>query len=173
MLLHILVMNTSGTRRDARTFADEPFGSSAYDAKPTTRTSQGSKVRLRNSRLPSCDDGASRLEFSTMKRKASTAAQVRGDIDHGRAGDRAPALDPAAAPLETDAEAGGAPPTVDEIEQERTHTNRLEGDRRPNAVSPARTPDASADQGHHPFLTALALLVLTAAIVVGLILWLG
>lgn len=36
-------------------------------------------------------------------------AQVRGDIDRGRTGDKVKGFDPAAAPLETDAEAGGQP----------------------------------------------------------------
>lgn len=35
-------------------------------------------------------------------------AEVRGDIQHGRTGDKRPGFDPAAAPLETDAEAGAS-----------------------------------------------------------------
>jgi hypothetical protein len=35
------------------------------------------------------------------------AAQIRGDIQKGYAGDKVPGFDPAAAPLETDAEAAG------------------------------------------------------------------
>jgi hypothetical protein len=102
----------------------------------------------------------------------STAAQVRRDIDDGRAGDRAPAWDPAAAPMETDAEAGGAPPSLAEIERERRHTTQLEEGRRPNAVAPERTPDASARQTAHPFLTALVYMAIGAVAVVALVLWL-
>ncbi len=39
----------------------------------------------------------------------ATPAQVRGDIQQGLSGDKKPGFDPAAAPLETDAEAAGAP----------------------------------------------------------------
>lgn len=43
-----------------------------------------------------------------------TSDQLRHDIDSGGTGDKVAASDPAAAPLGTDAEAGGAPPTVAE-----------------------------------------------------------
>ncbi len=36
-------------------------------------------------------------------------ANIRGDIQAGLTGDKKPGFDPAAAPLETDSEAGGAP----------------------------------------------------------------
>ncbi|MGF1621256.1 MAG: hypothetical protein ACFCUR_11645 [Rhodomicrobiaceae bacterium] len=49
-----------------------------------------------------------------MMGKKPTASKLRHDIDHGRAGSKVDAPDPAAAPLGTDAEAGGAPVT-DEI----------------------------------------------------------
>ncbi|OHV81871.1 hypothetical protein [Ensifer sp. LCM 4579] len=38
-------------------------------------------------------------------------AQVRGDVQHGRTGDKTRGFDPSAAPLETDDEAGGVPVT--------------------------------------------------------------
>lgn len=41
------------------------------------------------------------------------AAQLRGQIDQGKTGDKVPALDPAAAPLGTDDEAAGTPVTPD------------------------------------------------------------
>jgi hypothetical protein len=53
----------------------------------------------------------------------STSAQLRRDIDSRRTGDKAPGLDPAAAPLGTDEEAGGFSPSPKEIEEAR----RLEG----------------------------------------------
>jgi hypothetical protein len=43
------------------------------------------------------------------------AAQLRDAIDRGRTGSKVPARDPAAAPLGTDDEAGGAPPTPGEV----------------------------------------------------------
>ena len=41
----------------------------------------------------------------------ATAAQLSADIDSGRTGDKNPALDPSLAPLGTDDEAAGTPPT--------------------------------------------------------------
>ena len=43
-----------------------------------------------------------------------TTDQLRSDIDSGATGEKIGFSDPAAAPLGTDAEAGGAPPTVAE-----------------------------------------------------------
>ncbi len=42
---------------------------------------------------------------------APTADQIRQAIDSGRSGEKVDAVDPAAAPLGTDAEAAGTPPT--------------------------------------------------------------
>jgi hypothetical protein len=46
-----------------------------------------------------------------------TAARLRYEIDRGRGGDKVDGSDPAAAPLGTDDEAGGAPPTPAQIKQ--------------------------------------------------------
>ncbi len=46
--------------------------------------------------------------------QAPTTDQLRDDIDSGRTGDKVAAADPAAAPLGTDAEAGGTTPTAQE-----------------------------------------------------------
>ena len=46
-----------------------------------------------------------------------TADRLRYDIDRGRGGDKVDGRDPAAAPLGTDDEAGGAPPTPAQIKQ--------------------------------------------------------
>jgi hypothetical protein len=40
-----------------------------------------------------------------------TSAQLKGDIDSGRTGDKNPVLDPSLAPLGTDDEAAGTPPS--------------------------------------------------------------
>jgi hypothetical protein len=45
---------------------------------------------------------------------ARPAAAVRGDIQKGRTGDKVAGFDPAAAPLETDAEAAGTPMPVED-----------------------------------------------------------
>jgi hypothetical protein len=47
--------------------------------------------------------------MSTHERPISTTAALRGDIDSGQTGDKISHPDPAAAPLGTDDEAGGAP----------------------------------------------------------------
>jgi hypothetical protein len=44
-------------------------------------------------------------------RGGATAEQLRSDIDHGRMGDKVDVADPAAAPLGTDDEAAGTPPS--------------------------------------------------------------
>ncbi|MBP2234700.1 hypothetical protein J2Z31_001190 [Sinorhizobium kostiense] len=45
------------------------------------------------------------------RRPDPNPAQIRGDVQHGRTGDKTRGFDPAAAPLETDAEAAGTPLT--------------------------------------------------------------
>ncbi|GCA53403.1 hypothetical protein KGO5_05874 [Sinorhizobium sp. KGO-5] len=54
-----------------------------------------------------------------MSKPASNSAQVRGDIQHGRTGDKRRGFDPAAAPLETDDEAGGMPPGSEAVRNAR------------------------------------------------------
>lgn len=57
-----------------------------------------------------------------------TADRLRIDIDRGVTGDKTPGSDPAAAPLGTDAEAAGTPPTRQEIDLEvRSRTVRPHG----------------------------------------------
>jgi hypothetical protein len=74
-----------------------------------------------------------------MPKQKPTAAQLRGDINSGKTGDKTPGFDPAAAPMETDAEAGGAPPSAGEVAQARRLERRgIEGRR--NAASAKKTP---------------------------------
>ena len=49
------------------------------------------------------------------KDRAPTADRLRKDIDRGRSGDKSDYPDPAAAPLGTDAEAGGDPPSEEQL----------------------------------------------------------
>jgi len=51
----------------------------------------------------------------------STADRLRNDIDSGRTGDKVAASDPAAAPLGTDEEAAGTPPSREAVELARRH----------------------------------------------------
>lgn len=53
-----------------------------------------------------------------------TSDRLRQDIDRGRGGDKVDNVDPAAAPLGTDDEAAGKPPTPAEIELAYTHEMR-------------------------------------------------
>ena len=63
----------------------------------------------------------------TRETEASAVDRLRGDIDRGRTGEKAPGLDPAAAPLGTDSEAAGVPPTPQErtVEQQARPTPPL------------------------------------------------
>lgn len=55
----------------------------------------------------------------TAKSNNATAAQIRGDIQAGLTGDKQPGFDPAMAPLETDAEAGGTTLRSADVDNER------------------------------------------------------
>jgi hypothetical protein len=46
-----------------------------------------------------------------------TTAKLKHDIDRGRGGDKVDVIDPAAAPLGTDEEAAGTPPSSDVVTQ--------------------------------------------------------
>jgi hypothetical protein len=54
----------------------------------------------------------------------STVAQLRSDIDSGRTGDKVNAHDPAAAPLGTDEEAAGTPPSPEVVSLSRAQEER-------------------------------------------------
>ncbi len=58
--------------------------------------------------------------MSKLPKTAENPAQVRGDIQHGRTGDKKRGFDPAAAPLETDDEAAGTPLTAEATRDART-----------------------------------------------------
>ena len=53
-----------------------------------------------------------------------TTDQLRDDIDKGRTGEKVAMPDPATAPLGTDAEAGGSPPTAQERKLQAATTPR-------------------------------------------------
>lgn len=87
----------------------------------------------------------------------SASARLKGLIDSGALGDKAPGFDPAAAPLGVDDEAGGARPRPD-IPGERAG-------RASNAVTPELTPDGRAPRAS----AGLAVLVgMFAAAMLGL-----
>ncbi|GJD35010.1 hypothetical protein [Methylobacterium aerolatum] len=53
--------------------------------------------------------------------ESPTVAQLKGDIDSGRTGDKVPHLDVGAAMLGTCEEAGGAPPTPQQVKLARAN----------------------------------------------------
>lgn len=86
--------------------------------------------------------------------QAPTSDQIRNDIDTGATGEKVAMPDPAAAPLGTDAEAAGTPPTA----QQRTLA-RDEAPQRPEGSRRAIPGGA----------IYLALVLLLAAIIVSII----
>ncbi|WP_262297928.1 hypothetical protein [Microvirga sesbaniae] len=51
--------------------------------------------------------------------KGSTTAQLKGDINSGRTGDKNAVFDPGLSSLGTDDEAGGTPPTPEQVDRAR------------------------------------------------------
>ena len=84
-----------------------------------------------------------------------TTEQLRHDIDSGRTGDKIPVGDPAAAPLGTDEEAAGAPPSPGAIAAARAEEGR----------GPSHRPQ-------HGLGAAWVLVIIVLALAAGLILWL-
>ena len=87
-----------------------------------------------------------------------TSAQLKGDIDSGHTGDKNPVFDPGLAPLGTDDEAAGTPPTPFRVRLAR----RLE-----NLRSSRRAPGPKPDSDLILFLSAIGAisLVLLAGVV--------
>lgn len=96
---------------------------------------------------------------SKMREPDMTWSQVRERIDRGETGDKRAVGDPAAAPLGTDAEAGGAPTAGEEI----TRSAAAED------AGPAARAAAQGRTTRRPRRTLLAL-ALAAAAVVGAVL---
>ncbi len=83
--------------------------------------------------------------------KRPTSDRLRDDIDHGAAGDKKGFPDPSAAPLGTDDEAAGTPPTARQREMayqaeidRDAHGPSATGDRRPISARQSEGP------GHRP-----------------------
>ena len=91
-----------------------------------------------------------------------TSAQLKGDIDSGRTGDKVPHVDVGAAPLGTCDEAGGTPPTPQRIRLARL-----------NERAPSETAAAGPMNQRAPWVVpAYAGFILGAAAVLALALWL-
>src|SRR5437763_5930776 len=77
--------------------------------------------------------------------KGATAAQLKDAIDSGRTGDKTPGFDPAAAPLGTDAEAGGAQPSPGLVAEDLAQETARPASGGPaHAASPELTPDGAS-----------------------------
>lgn len=100
---------------------------------------------------------------------ASTTAQLSADINSGRTGDKVAGFDPAAAPLGTDDEAGGHPPTPEQIAMARDQeTSGAASGHKANASEPAMTPDGVVNRfpGAAIWAVGLILLLLAAVVVI-------
>ena len=75
-------------------------------------------------------------------RSGATVAQLKNDIDSGRTGDKTSGFDPAAAPLGTDDEAAGTPPSPEIVAQAR-EAERRPSSKAPNAAEPGLAPDGA------------------------------
>ncbi|WP_306117856.1 MULTISPECIES: hypothetical protein [unclassified Roseitalea] len=95
-----------------------------------------------------------------------TADRLRHDIDTGRTGDKVSYPDPAAAPLGTDAEAAGAPPTPSQVDM----AHRAETRQRPEAVADPGSDRNRREPARKRRYDAIAPVAIIAAIVAVLIL---
>lgn len=93
-------------------------------------------------------------------------AEVRGDIQRGRTGDKRPGFDPAAAPLETDAEAGssGLSPEEATIAAESAAAGKPQS-RSQTYGSALRQEDSPVRPHHHPKRTMIYLVLAGVALV--------
>lgn len=105
-------------------------------------------------------------------RRRANPAQLKGDIDAGREGDKVGGFDPAASPLGTDEEASGVQPAPDlvarDIRQEDTAPTRSAHE---NAASPELQPDGEGVRTPYliPILIGVAAALVLAVIVAVLI----
>jgi hypothetical protein len=86
-----------------------------------------------------------------------TADLLRYEIDRGRGGDKVDASDPAVAPLGTDDEAGGSPPTPAQIKQAYAYE-----------IAPGPSSEHVRDSGVVIYMSVVGVLVA----LVGLAVWL-
>ncbi|TPK93084.1 MULTISPECIES: hypothetical protein [unclassified Mesorhizobium] len=95
-----------------------------------------------------------------MSPNQRTAAESRGEIQAGRTQDKTPGFDPAAAPQEADAEAGGAATSVQAAKARKPNfTNQA------SFADAMRPPDNASDlqpRRNGPVLVIVALVVVAA-----------
>jgi hypothetical protein len=93
-------------------------------------------------------------------------AMLKADIDSGRTGDKNPVFDPGLSPLGTDDEAGGTPPTPEQIKLARTEETKQRWRLGPRVMSDAHD---KSDRGALSIF--FGLILVTALVLVGF-LWL-
>ncbi len=93
-------------------------------------------------------------------------AMLKGDIDSGRTGDKNPVFDPGLSPLGTDDEAGGTPPTPEQVKLARTEETK-----RRWSLGPRVTSDAHDKSDRGALSIFFGLILVTALVLVGF-LWL-
>jgi hypothetical protein len=93
---------------------------------------------------------------------SDTSSRLRHEIDQGLAGDKVKGSDPAAAPLGTDDEAAGQPPTTEQVALARQHEARSTIDGR---TSDPGAPTATSQQAWlRPAMIVAGVVVLIAVL---------
>jgi hypothetical protein len=102
-----------------------------------------------------------------MSAQKDNPAQIRGDIQQGRSGDKRHGFDPAMAPLETDSEAGGVPLTPEQIAISRETQAQGKPDRSmPEYSSAMRPPEPTAEHAsRQPSLWVVVVFSVVVALV--------
>jgi hypothetical protein len=101
-----------------------------------------------------------------------TSDRLRHDIDQGQASDKVSFPDPAMAPLGTDDEAGGTPPSPERIKLARDQELGRPVSPAPGPEGPAANPRAGAEGGGAT-LAVIALLAVALVAAVAVILLAG
>lgn len=78
------------------------------------------------------------IEKRPLPLDSARSEELRKDIDEGRTGDKVPFRDPAAAPLGSDDEAAGRPPSPERVAQARAQETHTGGASHPNATEQGR-----------------------------------
>lgn len=106
--------------------------------------------------------------------RPSNPAELRGDIQAGRTGDKRPGFDPALAPLETDSEAGGIGLSPEQVAMAREGQLRGKPQQTADQYADAMRPqtdirDFTPSRGRTPppSTAKIVLVILAAALVVG------
>jgi hypothetical protein len=97
--------------------------------------------------------------------RGDTVAQLQHDIDSEQTGAKASGFDPAAAPLGTDDEAAGTPPSPEVVAQARVLERRSGLDTNRNATKSALASEERAGvETHWPLIAAFLAILIMACI---------